>query len=82
VTAFIETVEREVGKPVVVYAMPSFTATYPVPEQFVRDRWVRRLFTRPERPGWSIWQVSSRARVHGIGGPVDLNVWRDEETAP
>jgi GH25 family lysozyme M1 (1,4-beta-N-acetylmuramidase) len=43
---------------------------------------VRRLYKRPERPGWSIWQVSSRARVHGIGEPVDLNVWRDEKTAP
>jgi lysozyme len=82
VTAFIQTVEREVGKPVVLYALSSFTATYPVPEQFVRDRWVRRLFKRPERPGWSIWQVSSRAQVQGIGGPVDLNVWRDEKTAP
>lgn len=75
-TAFIETVEREVGKPIVVYAMPSFTATYPLPEQFVRAQWVRRLFVRPDAPGWSIWQVSSRAQVQGIGEPVDLNVWR------
>jgi lysozyme len=80
VTAFIETVERELGKPVVLYAMPSFTDTYPVPEQFVRDTWVRRLFQRPERPGWSLWQVSDRARVHGIGEPVDLNVWRGQRT--
>jgi lysozyme len=82
VTAFIETVEREVGKPVVLYAMPSFTATYPLPEQFVRDRWVRRLFLRPERPDWSIWQVSDHALVDGIGEPVDLDVWRDDRTAP
>jgi lysozyme len=78
VTAFIETVEREVGKPVVVYALPSFTAAYPVPEQFIRDPWVRRLLIPPERPGWSIWQFSSRAPVHGIGDPVDLNVLRHE----
>ncbi len=77
VTDFIETVEREVGKPVVLYALPSFTDTYPVPEQFVRERWVRRLFLRPEQPGWSVWQVSDRARVDGIDEPVDLNVWRD-----
>lgn len=82
VTAFIETVERGVGKPVVVYAMPSFTAVYPVPGQFVRDRWVRRLFLRPDEPDWSIWQVSDRAGVRGIGAPVDLNVWRGEKTAP
>ena len=82
ITAFIETVEREVGKPVVVYAMPSFTDTYPVPEQFVRDQWVRRLFVRPEQSGWTIWQASDRAEVDGIGEPVDLNVWRDETPAP
>jgi lysozyme len=81
VTAFIQTVEREIGRPIVVYALPSFTAEYPVPEQFVRDRWHRRLFLRPERSGWSIWQVSAWARVRGIDGPVDLNVWRDEEPA-
>jgi lysozyme len=77
VTDFVEAVEREVGKPVVLYAMPSFTATYPLPGQLVRDGWVRRLFVRPEQPDWSVWQVSSRARVGGIGEPVDLNVWRD-----
>jgi lysozyme len=77
ITAFVETVERETGRRVVVYALPSFTAEYPVPEQFVRDRWERRLFLRPERSDWSIWQVSAWARVRGIEGPVDLNVWRD-----
>jgi lysozyme len=81
ITAFVEAVEREVGRRVVVYALPSFTTTYPVPEQFVRERWVRRLFLRPERPGWSIWQVSDRARVDGVDGPVDLNVWRSAGTA-
>jgi lysozyme len=82
VAAFVETVEREVGKHVVLYAMPSFTATYPLPGQLVRDSWVRRLFLRPDQPGWSIWQVSSRARVRGVGEPVDLNVWRDLPAAP
>ncbi len=77
VTAFIEAVERELGKSVVLYALPSFTAEYPVPEQFVRDRWVRRLFVRPDENDWSIWQVSNRAAVGGISEPVDLNVWRD-----
>ncbi len=81
VTAFIEAVEREVGRPVVVYALPSFTAAYPVPERFVRDRWVRRLFLRPERADWSIWQASNRARVRGISEPVDLDVWRDGPSA-
>ncbi len=73
-TVFIDAVESEVGQSVIVYAMPSFTATYPIPERFVRDRWERRLFLRPDHPGWSIWRVSDRARVDGIGEPVDLDV--------
>ncbi len=81
ITAFIETVERELGTRVVVYALPSFSRTYPLPGQFVRERWVRRLFLRPGRPDWSIWQVSDRARVDGVDGPVDLNVWRSVPTA-
>lgn len=68
-TAFIDAVEREVGKPVILYAMPSFTVQYPLPERFARDQWVRRLFARPEQQDWSVWQASDRAEVDGIDAP-------------
>jgi len=79
-TTFIETVEEKVGKKVVLYAISSFTDTYPLPDGLIRDRWVRRLAKRPVDDGWAVWQVSDRARVKGIGKPVDLDVWRSEPT--
>jgi lysozyme len=72
---FIETVEGEVGRQIVVYAMPSFTKAYPL-ESWTRDRWVRRLFRRPADDTWAVWQVSDRGRVKGIDAPVDIDVWR------
>lgn len=73
---FIETVEAATGRELVLYAMPSFTDRYPMTSSTTRDRWVRRLFRRPADDGWSIWQVSDRARIDGIGEPTDLDVWR------
>jgi len=73
---FIETVESKVGKPVVVYALPSFTKTYPIADTWDRERWVRRLFRRPTNDGWAVWQVSDRGRVKGIDEPVDIDVWK------
>jgi lysozyme len=75
VTAFVRAVEAKTGKPLILYAMPSFTEAYPLPDDLVRERWVRALINRPGRSGWSIWQVSSRSRVHGIDEPVDLDVF-------
>lgn len=73
---FIQTVEQAVGKQVILYALPSFTKRYPIADQFVsRDRWVRRLFRRPETDGWAVWQVSDRGRVKGINEPTDIDVW-------
>ena len=54
-TAFVDIVEKETGKPVLLYAMPSFTATYPLPAALVRGRWVRRIFGRPDASGGAIW---------------------------
>jgi lysozyme len=73
---FIDTVERTVGKRVVVYAMPSFTKTYPLLDAWTPDRWVRRLFRRPADDNWIVWQASDRGRVKGITEPVDIDVWR------
>ncbi len=68
--------EAATGKPVVLYALPVFTKTYPIADAYVsRDRWVRRLFKRPENDNWSVWQVSDRGRVKGIGEPTDIDVW-------
>lgn len=73
---FIDLVENKVGKQVMLYAIPSFTKSYPLdPDLQTRDRWVRRLFRRPATDGWAIWQVSDRGRVKGIDEPTDIDVW-------
>jgi lysozyme len=73
---FIETVEKAIGREVILYALPSFTKNYPIADAFVsRDRWVRRLFRRPPGDDWAIWQASDRGRVEGIGEPTDIDVW-------
>jgi lysozyme len=71
---FIDEVEHAVRRPVVVYSVPAFEKVYPIEPSLQRERWQRRLFRRPSSDGWTIWQVSDRARVTGVSGPVDLDV--------
>ncbi|WP_051750575.1 GH25 family lysozyme [Phycicoccus jejuensis] len=74
-TDLVEAVERGTGRRVVLYALDDWTSRYPLPEDLRdRDRWERRLLLRPSTDGWAWWQVSSRASVAGIDGPVDLDV--------
>ena len=73
VSAFVDLVERERGRPVVLYVMRDYTDRYPFLGSLERDRWERRLFRRPDGP-WVMWQVSNVARVDGVPAPVDLNV--------
>jgi lysozyme len=75
---FVDEVVAGTDMPVMLYVIDSFEDRYPVPADLARARWVRRLALRPDRD-WAWWQVNNRARVHGIGTPVDLNVLR---TAP
>jgi lysozyme len=71
---FITTVEQKTGRPVVVYAMPSFVKAYPLSTDLERDHWRRKLFRRPKVNDWTVWQASSMAKVGGIDGPVDLDI--------
>jgi lysozyme len=75
-TTFVDKVESATGKKVVIYAISSFTEAYPLPDTLVRERWVRSLWDRPDENNWKIWQASARSRIHGIGEPTDLNVWK------
>lgn len=71
VEAFVTTVEEATGRSVVYYLLDSWAERYPPTNE--RPLWVRRLLMRPGSD-WVWWQVSNRARVDGIDGPVDLNV--------
>jgi lysozyme len=70
---FVRVVEGETGRPVTYYLLAPFEDRYPPTSE--RARWTRRLVLRPDGD-WVWWQVSNRARVNGIDGPVDLDVVR------
>ncbi len=73
--AYVDEVVAATDMPVTLYVIGSFEERYPIPADLARERWVRRLALRPSGD-WAWWQVNNRARVHGIGTPVDLNVLR------
>lgn len=73
--AFVTAVEEATGQQVRLYLLGDFAGPYPLPAALAdRERWVRRLLLRPADDGWAWWQVSSRASVDGVEGPVDLDV--------
>ncbi len=73
--AFVSAVEAGTGQRVRLYVIGTFEQRYPLPADLAdRERWARRLLVRPAEDGWAWWQVSSRARIDGIDGPVDLDV--------
>lgn len=76
VGAFVDIVEEETGQEVVLYVLDDLEAEYGILEAYDRPRWHRSILRRPGTDDWWIWQVTSRARVDGVDGGVDLNVMR------
>ncbi|MCW2605441.1 MAG: lysozyme [Frankiales bacterium] len=78
--AFLARVEQAWGRRALLYVGRDWEETYPVLARSDRDRW---LVSFPERPqqDWTVWQLHGRARVHGVEGPVDLDVARLAELA-
>lgn len=77
--AFAERVERRTGRRLVYYVTGDFLREYG--PSLPRDArvWIRSIFLPADLaygPGWTFWQYTGRARVRGIRGPVDLNVFR------
>lgn len=75
VDVFVRTVERAWGRPVLLYVGRDVSERYPVLDRPGRLAW---LVSFPERPqqDWTVWQLHGHARVHGVDGPVDLDVAR------
>jgi lysozyme len=79
VRAFVERVEAETGRPMLLYVLDDWEDRYPsrdLGDDVDRPLWHRRI--GPFRPGgeWLLWQYTGIARVDGIDGGVDLNVMR------
>jgi lysozyme len=72
---FLSRVENAWGQRVVLYVGDDWEGRYPVLDGSRRPAWLVGFVGRPDRD-WAVWQVSWRARVDGIEGPVDLDVGR------
>lgn len=75
---FLERVERAWGRRALLYVGRDWEATYPVLARSDRPRWLVSYPLPPTQP-WTVWQLHDSARVHGVRGPVDLDVARLDE---
>lgn len=73
--AFTRRVEVAWGRPLLLYARLSWTTKYPLPSGEGRPRWRTSFVVRPGQD-WAVWQVHYAARVDGVAGRVDLDVFR------
>ncbi len=71
---FVQMVEREWHRPIVLYVSTDFDEAYPAIDRLRRPLWRPHLFGHPSAEDWLLWQASSSARVDGIAGDVDLDV--------
>ncbi|MFK3647388.1 GH25 family lysozyme [Lysobacter enzymogenes] len=79
--AFLAPVEAAYAKPALLYVTPEFFDAYreALPP---RPLWRRSILHAPDsRAAWTVWQYHNRARVEGIDGPVDLNVFEGDAAA-
>lgn len=80
VGVFVDMVERQVGRPVVLYVGDDWEAVYPTRGRLDRPVWYRQILRRPPTDDWWIWQVNYRAEVDGIDGGADLDVMRTDRS--
>lgn len=82
VNDYIAAIEEAYGK------APVFYVTYETYDDYLKgeigeyELWVRDVFWSPRLPEgrtWTFWQYADHARIDGIKGPVDLNVFRGSE---
>lgn len=79
--ALLAPLEATYGKPALLYVTPEFFDAYrqALP---ARPLWRRSILHAPDsRAAWTLWQYHNRARVAGIVGPVDLNVFAGDAAA-
>ena len=77
-TVFLDRVEKAFGKRPIIYTTREFHEAY-LAGKFENERfWIRSLvlFPRFRRGSWIFWQYHNRGRRSGVGGPVDLNVFK------
>lgn len=77
---FLDIVQDHFKRRAIFYTTYSFHKSYlsgAFPENGI---WIRSIFSEPDPSTlpWTIWQYADHARVDGIQGPVDKNVWNPD----
>jgi lysozyme len=73
--AYLDAVAKEYGRDPIIYTSADFTNIY-LKGFSVKQPWVRAVLFEPGRDeAWSFWQFTERARVPGINGFVDMDVF-------
>lgn len=80
---FLAMVERHHGRTPVLYVTRPFHDAYLTGRFGAHPFWVRSIGAEPEFriDRWTIWQWTSRGRIPGIKGPVDINVFHGNRSA-
>ena len=74
---FWDAIVEHYGKVPVVYTASDFQKQY-LSAMPIERLWIREVIMTPAT-GWTFWQFSPRARVAGVSGFVDLNVFQGGE---
>lgn len=80
---FLATVAAHYGRKPVIYTTAAFHDAYLDGAFSNHPFWLRSLVLEPSFDGraWTFWQFHDCGRRSGIDGPVDLNVFRGDDTA-
>lgn len=73
---FAERVEKAWGRPLILYLDSAFQKHYQVRQAVDREIWIRKLYERPSKDTWRLWQFSDQAMVPGIQGGVDVDLMK------
>jgi lysozyme len=76
VDAFVAAIEAAWDRKVTMYVLDNTESDYGIAKALGRPRWRRSLFRRPRDDDWIMWQISCRANVNGVSGPLNLNLAR------
>jgi len=75
---FLRAVEAELGRPPIVYVTREAYEAFLDGAELPNRIWIRDVWTEPAPLGaqrWTLWQFANRGHVHGIRGPVDLDLF-------
>lgn len=79
---WLKIVEKRTGRKPIIYSSRQFHSDFLQKRYSKYPLWVANYYRKSLNPDlkWKIWQHSDKARVEGIIGPVDHNVFNGDES--